>query len=44
MRADRESSVENGRLSMTFDWRTHPGWRGGTWLQEEDRSPETPPS
>jgi hypothetical protein len=36
--------VEGGRLYATFDWRTHPGWRGGTWLREEDLSPETPPS
>lgn len=33
--------VEDGRLYMTFDWRTHPGWRGGTWLREEDMSSDT---
>ena len=24
------------RLYATFDWRTHPGWRGGTWLRAEE--------
>jgi hypothetical protein len=33
--------VEDGRLYATFDWRTRPGWRGGTWLREEDASPDT---
>ncbi len=34
--------VEGGRLYATFDWRTHPGWRGGTWLRDEDVSPDAP--
>jgi len=24
------------RLYATFDWRTHPGWKGGTWLRAEE--------
>jgi hypothetical protein len=24
------------RLYAIFDWRTHPGWKGGTWLRAED--------
>ena len=24
------------RLYATFDWRTHPGWRGGTWLRADE--------
>jgi hypothetical protein len=30
------------RLYATFDWRTHPGWRGGTWLRDENVSPDAP--
>ena len=26
----------SARLYATFDWRTHPGWKGGTWLRAED--------
>ncbi len=28
-------AVEGGRLYATFDWRTHPGYKGGTWLRRE---------
>jgi len=24
------------RLYATFDWRTHPGWKGGTWLRANE--------
>ena len=28
-------AVEGGRLYATFDWRTRPGYKGGTWLRGE---------
>jgi hypothetical protein len=24
------------RLYATFDWRTHPGWKGGAWLRADE--------
>ena len=27
-------AVEGGRLYATFDWRTEPGYKGGTWLRD----------
>ena len=27
-------AVEDGRLYATFDWRSEPGYKGGTWLRD----------
>jgi hypothetical protein len=31
------------RLYASFDWRTTPGYKGGTWMREEDLLEDGPP-
>ena len=31
------------RLYASFDWRTTPGYKGGTWIREEDLLEDGPP-